>query len=130
MWRSKADFAWAVGLLGVYLALAACGAPPPVASAPPVAPEPPPLGVVGAVIGRELDEQDKTTAAAAQEEAVNSGQRKSWKGGHGAYGFIIPGPEGGVSGCRDYTHKIFINGRPQEAKGQACKKGDRWRVAS
>lgn len=131
MWGSKHDFASAAGLLGLCLALAGCGSPsPPVASAPPAAPEPPALGVIGSVIGRDLDERDRTAAAAAQEEAVSSGQRKSWKGDHGAYGFITPGPEDALSGCRDYTHKIFINGRPQEAKGQACKKGERWRVSS
>ena len=123
----------AAGLVTATLFLAACNAstPPPVVSAPvAVAPEPPPPGVVGAAIGRDLDEKDKTIAIAAQSEAVNSGTRKSWKGDHGAYGFIVPGPENGASGCRDYTHKIFINGRPKEAKGQACKTGDVWRVTS
>jgi surface antigen len=113
------------------LFLSACSAakPPPVVAAPvAVAPEPPAPGVVGAAIGRDLDEKDKTIAIAAQSEAVTSGTRKAWKGDHGAYGFIVPGPENG--GCRDYTHKIFINGRPKEAKGQACKTGDGWRVTS
>jgi surface antigen len=113
------------------LFLAACSraAPPPTASVP-GAPEPLPLGVVGSVIGRELDEKDREIAVAAQNEAVNAGAPKSWKGGHGVYGFITPGPESGAGGCRDYTHKIFIKGRPQEAKGQACKKGEGWRVVS
>jgi surface antigen len=101
----------------------------PVAAA--VAPLPPTPGVVGSTIGQTLDEGDKQTAIAAQHEAVNSGARKTWKGAHGAYGFIAPGPEGGMGGCRDYTHKIFIDGRPQEAKGQACRAGDgSWRVSS
>jgi surface antigen len=95
-----------------------------------VAPEPPAPGVVGTAVGRDLDEKDKTIAIAAQSEAVNSGTRKAWKGDHGAYGFIVPGPESGAGGCRDYTHKIFIDGRPKEAKGQACKTGDVWRVTS
>jgi surface antigen len=123
----------AASVVAATLLLSACNAakPPPVVSTPViVAPEPPAPGVVGSAIGRDLDEKDKATAIAAQQEAVNSGARKSWKGDHGAYGFIVPGPENGAGGCRDYTHKIFINGRPQEAKGQACKKGDEWRVAS
>jgi len=115
------------------LLVAACNssaATPPAVSAPPpiAAPEPPAPGVVGTAVGRELDDKDRATAIAAQSDSVISGQRKTWKGGHGAFGFIAPGPESG--GCRDYTHKIFINGRPQEAKGQACKKGDVWRVVS
>ncbi len=113
------------------LSLAACnssGAPPTPPPAQAAAPEPPQPGVVGAAIGRGLDDKDRQTAIAAQQEAVASGARKSWKGAHGAYGFIVPGPEN--AGCRDYTHRIFIDGRPQEAKGQACQKGDAWRVVS
>ena len=125
------------GALALALALGACNSTAPAvatAAAPsePVvaAPEPPAAGVVGAAIGRELDEHDKQKAIAAQQEAVNAGVRKTWRGAHGAYGFIEPGAEGGVSGCRDYTHKIYINGRPQEAKGQACKGATGWRVTS
>jgi surface antigen len=120
------------GLIGISFALAACNssrAPSGAGAAPVIAaPEPPAAGVVGAALGQALDEKDRGAAIAAQQEAVNSGARKSWRGEHGAYGFIAPGPE--ASGCRDYTHKIFIDGRPQEAKGQACRKGDGWRVTS
>ncbi len=125
----------AASVLCAALTLAACNSTlatraAPVAAAPVIA-APPAPGVVGAAIGQTLDENDKQTAIAAQHEAVNSGARKTWKGAHGAYGFIAPGPEGGMGGCRDYTHKIFIDGRPQEAKGQACRAGDgSWRVSS
>ncbi len=121
----------AAGIVVAAAALAGCSSatPPPAPVAPPAAaPEPPQPGVVGAAVGRELDEKDRQTAIAAQQEAVSSGARKSWKGAHGAYGFVTPGAE--RDGCRDYTHKIFINGRPQEAKGQACRKDDGWRVTS
>lgn len=118
--------------LAALLGLTACNTvstpAAPVAAAGPAAPEPLPAGVVGAAVGRELDEKDRAVAIAAQNEAVNSGQPKSWKGAKTAYGFITPSLESG--GCRDYTHKIFINGRPQEAKGRACKTGEVWRVAS
>lgn len=112
------------------LALPACNSTAPVTtSVAPAAPEPPAPGVVGSAIGRELDAAEKETAIAAQQEAVNSGQRKSWRGAHGSYGFIEPGAEGALGGCRDYTHKIYVKGRPQQAKGQACKKPDgSWRV--
>ncbi len=123
-----------IGIFAASLALTACNpaAPPPVAAAPvPIAaPEPPAPGVVGSAVGRDLDEKDKAAAIAAQQAAISSGAPKTWKGGHGAYGFITPGPENGAGGCRDYTHKIYINGRPQEAKGQACKNGESWRVTS
>lgn len=122
----------AASVLVAALLLAACNSTLATRAAPVVAaPLPPAPGVVGAAIGQALDENDKQTAIAAQHEAVNSGARKTWKGAHGAYGFIAPGPEGGMGACRDYTHKIFIDGRPQEAKGQACRGGDgSWRVSS
>ena len=115
-----------VACLGLFL-LAGCGGQQaaPVAAA---TEEPPAPGVVGSSAGRELSEADKAIAIAAQQQAVATGQRKSWKGSHGVYGFITPGAETG--GCRDYTHRIFVNGRPQEGKGQACKTGDAWRVTS
>jgi len=122
------------GLAGVALCLALTGcnsAAPETTAAIPVAaavPEPPAPGVVGAAIGQSLDEKDKTAAIAAQQAAFASGARKTWRGAHGAYGFVIPAAESG--GCRDYTHKIYIDGRPQEAKGHACRKGEDWRADS
>ncbi len=105
------------------------GAPPPGSSSgTPAIPAPPAPGVIGAAIGQTLDEADRTAAIGAQQEAIASGSRKSWRGGHGAYGFITPGPE--TAGCRDYTHRIFVNGRPQEAKGRACQENGAWRVTS
>lgn len=104
--------------------------PPRAASSAPVvaAPPPPAPGAVGGAIGQSLDEKDRAAAIAAQQEAVSSGARKSWRGARGSYGFVTPGPENGP--CRDYTHKVFINGRPQEAKGQACRENGEWRVTS
>lgn len=119
---------------GAATLLAGCqsvGAPPSVGAANAtavVAPPAPAPGVIGAAIGQSLDETDRFAAIAAQQDAVATGNRKSWRGGKGAYGFIIPGPETG--GCRDYTHRIFINGRPQEAKGRACQENGAWRVTS
>jgi surface antigen len=128
----SAKFVVAASLSGLCLAVSACSgltpSPPPVVAAP-AAPEPPAPGVVGVAIGQSLSDKDKDAAIAAQQAAVSSGQRKAWKGAHGAYGFVTPEPEG-ASGCRGYTHRIFINGRPQEAKGEACKAGDAWRVKS
>jgi surface antigen len=126
--RAKATLA--MSLLGATLGLVACNStpqPPAAAVAPVVsAPPPPAPGVIGGAIGQSLDEKDRAAAIAAQQEAVASGARKSWRGARGAYGFITPGAENGA--CRDYTHKIFIDGRPREAKGQACRENGEWRV--
>lgn len=128
--RSNATMA--IGLFCLALSAASCSSTTdrtPTGAIPVVETPPPPAsGVVGGPIGQSLDEKDRATAIAAQQEAVSSGARKSWRGSQGAYGFIAPGPESG--NCRDYTHKIFINGRPQEAKGQACLQDGEWRVTS
>jgi surface antigen len=115
-------------IVAVAAGLAGCNSAPPPPAAAPAVPEPPRAGVVGSAVGQSLDDKDRETAIAAQQEAVASGQRKSWRGGHGAFGFVTVEPEAG--GCRDYSHRIFIDGRPQEAKGRACRTGDVWRVVS
>lgn len=130
---SRHEFQPTVLAIVAALTLAACNAasqpPNAAATAAPPTPVPPPSGVVGSLVGQSLDEGDREKAIFAQNEAVNSGSRKTWRGAHGAYGYILPGPEAG--NCRDYTHRIFVNGRPQEAKGQACRGSDgAWRVAS
>lgn len=128
--RAKATLA--MSLLCSVLGVAACSstsAPPAATVAPaPATPAPPAPGVVGGPIGQSLGDADRAAAIAAQQDAVSSGTRKSWRGDHGTYGFITPGAENGS--CRDYTHKIFVNGRPQEAKGRACRQNGEWRVTS
>lgn len=129
--RAKATLA--MSLLCAASGLSACNSTPEpahvVVATPVVTTPPPPApGVIGGAIGQSLGEKDRATAIAAQQEAVSTGARKSWRGDKGAYGFVTPGSENGA--CRDYTHKIFINGRPQEAKGQACRENGEWRVTS
>jgi surface antigen len=129
--RSQVMRAFALTTFGVLCAAAGLGgcastaAPTarPAVAAPPPAPAP---GAVGGPIGQTLDEKDRAAAIAAQQEAISSGERKSWRGAQGAYGFIVPGVETGA--CRDYTHRIFVNGRPQESKGRACRQNGEWRV--
>ncbi len=128
----RAQAAVAMSLLFGVPGLTACSStsePEKVTAAAPTAPAPPPAaGVVSGAIGQPLGEKDRAAAIVAQQEAVSSGSRKSWRGEKGAYGFVIPGAENGS--CRDYTHRIFVNGRPQEAKGQACRENGEWRVIS
>jgi surface antigen len=124
MWSFGRCFASFV-LLALAPALGGCNtSAPEAAKVAPAAPEPPAPGVIGSAIGRDLDAADREAAIAAQQEAVSTGQRKSWRGTHGAYGFIEPSAEEGLGGCRDYMHKVYVNGRPQQAKGQACKRPD------
>jgi len=132
--ETPATFPAAGGSLFLLLALTGCvsnTAPPVEPAAIPgqaaeSVPEPPAPGVIGVSVGQALDENARSIAIAAQQEAIASGARKSWRSGTGAYGFILPGAETGA--CRPYTHKIFINGRPQEASGEACVKDGVWRA--
>jgi surface antigen len=87
-------------------------------------------GVVGGTIGNALDEQDRRRAYMAEMEALEyggPGSPVSWRGERGAYGTIVAGPpyaQGNFERCREYTHTIYIQGRPQSARGVACRNPD------
>jgi surface antigen len=86
--------------------------------------------LVGNRIGAALDDEDKQRALAAQIDALEhapSGAPVSWRNpDSGRYGTIVPGPAYQQSGrnCRSYTHTIYIDGRPQTARGTACRNPD------
>jgi surface antigen len=44
----------------------------------------------------------------------------------GRYGSVVPGPAYQSNGmnCRQFTHTIYIDGRPQTARGTACRNPD------
>ena len=44
----------------------------------------------------------------------------------GRYGSIVPGPayESNGMNCRQFTHTIYIDGKPQTARGTACRDPD------
>ena len=87
-------------------------------------------GLVGGAIGNTLDEQDRRRAYAAETHALEyggPGTPHSWRGERGAYGTIVAGPpypRGQYARCREYTHTIYIQGRPQTARGVACRNPD------
>ncbi len=114
---------WVGGILLGVTALAGCAPSGPSPAAPPVvaapAGPPPPQGVIAGPIGASLSEEDRQIAFDAQTDALDKGQRKSWKGKSAVFGFIEPGAES--AGCRDYIHTVFIDGRPQSGKGNACR---------
>jgi surface antigen len=77
-----------------------------------------------------MDDEDKQRAYAAQVEALErgpSGAPVSWRNpDSGRYGSIVPGPAYQQAGrnCRSFTHTIYIDGRPQTARGTACRNPD------
>lgn len=87
-------------------------------------------GMLGSAIGAALDDEDRQRAYAAQMQALDqgpSGAPVSWRNpDSGRYGNVVPGPTYQQAGmaCRQYTHTIYIEGRPQTARGTACRHPD------
>lgn len=87
-------------------------------------------GIVGSQIGRSLDERDRVLAQEAEYEALergNSGVARQWRNpDNGRYGEIVPSKpyKRGANDCRDYTHTIYMDGRPQQMRGTACRNPD------
>ena len=87
-------------------------------------------GIVGSEIGRSMDQQDRMLAQQAEFDALERGQSGAphqWRNpDSGHYGEIVPTRpyKRGVADCRDYTHKIYIDGQPQAMKGTACRNPD------
>jgi surface antigen len=116
----------------------------PAVAAPAVA-TPPAPPVFGAFLdgpaGSKLPEADRTAALAAEDGAIASGERRTWKGAKGVYGFVVPTAgavaasaapvDGSPAECRGFTHTIYFAGRPQTGKGTGCRDADGvWHVIS
>ena len=86
--------------------------------------------LIGNRMGAALDDEDKQRAYDAQMDALErgtSGAPVSWKNpDSGRYGTVVPGPAYQESGrnCRSFTHTIYVDGRPQTARGTACRNPD------
>ncbi len=138
----------AIGLAGCS-SVGSGGAPPSVASvtpagaaassvAPTSAATPAPAiptgaalgGVLGGPVGASLTDDDRAAAWSAQTAALDSGQRRSWRGAHGVFGFVEPGAATGA-GCRAYSQTIYVAGRPTHGRGTGCKQADgSWKMTS
>ena len=87
-------------------------------------------GIVGHEIGRRMDAVDRQLAQKAEYDALESGvsgKPVAWRNpDSGHYGRIIPERpyKLGHRDCRRYTHTIYIDGRPQTMRGQACRRPD------
>lgn len=94
-------------------------------------------GFLGNRIGAALDDEDRRRAYAAQMQALEtgpSGAPVAWRNPEsGRYGSVVPGPATQIDGasCRQYTHTVYIDGRPQVERGTACRNPDgTWTVMS
>ena len=91
-------------------------------------------GIVGSEIGRGLDQQDRIAAQQAELIALEKGQSgvaTPWRNPeNGRYGQVVPGRPYRIAerDCRDFTHTIYLDGRPQTMRGTACRNADgSWR---
>ena len=87
-------------------------------------------GVLGGPVGASLTDDDRAAAWNAQIAALDTGQRRSWRGAHGVFGFVEPGAATG-EGCRAYAQTIYIAGRANRGRGTGCKQADgSWKMTS
>lgn len=95
--------------------------------------------VLGALAGREaaryITGTDSRRAADAEERAMASNKPITWNNPEsGNRGVIEPqrtfkNPTGQT--CREYTHTIYVGGRPETAHGTACRQPDgTWKLVS
>ena len=86
-------------------------------------------GVLGNGLGASLDDKDRQKAYAAEVQALEQGEPGEpvgWKGSATRHGTVVPGGYYETRGvrCRDYSHTIYINGRPETARATACRNPD------
>jgi surface antigen len=87
-------------------------------------------GIVGNEIGRKLDARDRQLAREAEYDAWERGEPNRpvrWRNpDNGRYGEVIPEQRyrRGPQDCRDFVHKVYIDGRPQTMRGTACRNPD------
>ena len=87
-------------------------------------------GIVGNEIGRSLDQRDRELARQAEFDAWERGPPRQpirWRNpDNGRYGEVIAEDyydRGGYQ-CRNFVHRVWIDGRPQAMRGTACRNPD------
>ena len=87
-------------------------------------------GIVGNEIGRSLDQRDRELARQAEYDALGAGpprQPVRWRNpSNGRYGEVIAEDyyDRGGSRCRNFLHRVYIDGREQTMRGTACRNPD------
>jgi surface antigen len=95
-------------------------------------------GLAGGVAGSYLDDQDKRTAAATTQQALESKSSGSTSTGHnpdsGHSGSVTPIRTYQASNgqyCREYEQTVTIGGKAQKSYGTACRQPDgSWQLVS
>lgn len=85
-------------------------------------------GLLGNQIGQSLDNADRAEYARASQAAMNNGSTQSWKNSStGHRGTIHPQKRFKNSDgqyCREYTQTIYVEGKPHQGHGTACRQSD------
>ncbi len=106
------------------------GSAPDAVAAPVSAPAPSMGAFLQGPVGTRLGDADREKAFQAEEDALASGDRKTWRGSKGNFGFVALSGSLTPAGCQDFTHTIYIGGRPSTGKGTGCKSPDgAWRIS-
>lgn len=90
-------------------------------------------GLAGNTVGRDLDDANRRVAHDAEFQALEygrSGAPVAWRSPSGRYGEVIPETSYSVNDtkCREYTQAVYLDGRPEVARGTACRQADgSWR---
>jgi surface antigen len=86
-------------------------------------------GAAGNVIGHKMDEEDRRRAAYALER----NQRMEWENRQGERYQVVPTRTTYEQGreCRNFQMTSYVDGRPDEINGIACRGPDgRWEMAN
>jgi len=95
--------------------------------------------VLGALAGREIarsmSEADQQRAYSAERTAVARNESITWNnpetGNRGTIEPVRTYTNDAGNLCREYTHSVYINGRPETARGTACRQDDgTWRLVA
>ena len=87
-------------------------------------------GLLGSELGKSLDKADQQYAGRAFDQAAAApiGQQVSWNNPQsGHYGTVTPTRDGRHADgryCREYNTTVYVGGRYEEARGQACRNPD------
>jgi surface antigen len=93
-------------------------------------------GWAGSEVGKSLDRADQAHASQAEYDALEynrSGQQQSWSNpDSGHHGYVTPESTYQNSYgqyCREYSHTVYIGGKPERAYGTACRQADgNWEI--
>ncbi len=79
-------------------------------------------GVMGNVVGNEMDKKDRARAAAALE----ANRRMEWESSNGNRYELTPTGTRYEEGreCRNFEMTSYIDGKPDEVSGLACRRSD------